>query len=63
MHYDEQRENDRAHNSVSKTQTTLSYALSENQHLTISWQLDELVLDKIAKAACANLFKKQEGMN
>ena len=46
MHYDEQRENDRAHNSVSKTQTTLSYALSENQHLTISWQLDELVLAK-----------------
>ena len=64
MHYDEQRENDRAdsgkhvtanvcHKSANKNNVILPYSPSINQHLTITWHLDELV-----KNGCVNLVNK-----
>ena len=54
MHYDEQRENDKKHTSTNvcnksanKIKVTLPYSSSVNQHLTITWHLDEIV-----KTAC-----------
>ena len=66
MHYDEQRENDRAdfgkhvtanicNKSANKINVIFPYSPSKNQHLTITWHLDEIV-----KIACADLVKKSK---
>ena len=67
MHYSEQRENDRinasnnvsadtGNNSARKTQVTLPYSSSINQHLNITWHLDEIV-----KKSGVDLVKKMKG--
>ena len=64
MHYDEERENDRAdsgkniaanvcNKSANKINVIFSYSPSVNQHITITWHLDELVNN-----GYANLVKK-----
>ena len=66
MHYDEQRENDitnastnvcvnAGNNSANKIKVTLPYSSSINQHLNITWHLDEIV-----KTACVDLVKSSK---
>ncbi|NQY37857.1 MAG: hypothetical protein HRT38_13500 [Alteromonadaceae bacterium] len=56
MHYDEERENDITNNRANKIKVTLPYSSSVNQHLTITWHLDDIV-----KNDCADLVKKPKG--
>ncbi|NQY65344.1 MAG: hypothetical protein HRT38_16830 [Alteromonadaceae bacterium] len=58
MHYDEQRENNRIKNKSQKIKVTLPCSSSVNQHLNITWHLDEIV-----KATCVGMVKKPKESN
>ncbi len=53
MHYDEQRENDITNTVAKKTKLTLPYSSTVNQHINITWHLNEIV-----KKSCVDLVNK-----